>query len=296
VPAVWQSHDAGVRLESRQNLGVAWVDAITFADPRSGWIAGPLTVSATMQTGEPALLHTTDGGASWNIVQLPAFAPGRLSSLNVIASGNRVLVTGLYQPPDRRIPGGVVLRSEDGGQTWSEALRLPPSEDRDSAFTQIQISGSTVMVAGFQAGAAVLEVSRDGGRSFAALNAPARSIAISMVDSMHVYLVAAEYLGPASLYATEDGGGSWNKVAEADRGFASLQFVSAMRGYALFAAGQAGTTLRVTADAGRSWHDVTTIPEGLIAGESGGVVLGLTIAADGTGYIVCSDALYRGRL
>lgn len=63
-----------------------------------------------------------------------------------------------------------------------------------------------------------------------------------------------------------------------------------------WASAHTGTTLRVTADGGRSWHDVTTISEGLIAGEYGGVVLGLTIAADGTGYIVCSDALYRGRV
>jgi hypothetical protein len=52
----------------------------------------------------------------------------------------------------------------------------------------------------------------------------------------------------------------------------------------------------VTPDGGRSWHDVTSVPEGLIAGEFGGVVMGVTIAPDGMAYIVCSDALYRGRL
>src|SRR5437867_907279 len=181
-PAIWQSHSAGVGLRSRRNLGVDWVDSIGFADAHNGWIAGPLSASAAIQAGEPGLLHTTDTGANWNVVHLPRSAAGRLSELSVVPAENLVLVKALYNPPGARFPGGVLLASDDVGQTWREALRLPPSADRDSAITQVEVSGSTIMVSGFQAGSWVVEASPDRGRSFVRLPVPAEASAINLVD------------------------------------------------------------------------------------------------------------------
>ena len=121
-PAIWQSHSAGTDLRSRRNLGVDWVESIAFADAHNGWIAGTLSTSGTIQTGEPGLLHTTDAGASWGVVHLPKSAAGPLSELSVVASTKIVLVRALYNPPGARLPGGVLLASDDEGQTWREAL------------------------------------------------------------------------------------------------------------------------------------------------------------------------------
>jgi photosystem II stability/assembly factor-like uncharacterized protein len=296
TPAVWRSNDAGVHLETLANLPVAWVDSIAFSSTRDGWIAGPASISTDGQAGEETLVHTSDGGVTWTIVALTTPAAARLSSLNLVSSPDRVLIGALYQPADSPFPGGIILESEDSGKTWREAARLDPIEQRDSGFTQIQLRGATAVVEGFQAGKPMLEISHDGGRSFAPLQAPSNSYEVSLVDAQHMYVVSGQYVGPHILFRSDDAGRSWTRVATSDRGFGSLHFVSVSRGYSLFDAGQVGTALRVTADGGRSWHDVTIVPEGMIAGEVGGVVMGLTIAPDGTAYVVCSDALYRGRL
>src|SRR5919204_1055858 len=224
TPAVWRSNDAGVHLENLANLPVAWVESIAFSSARDGWIAGPASISADGRAGEETLFRTTDGGMTWTGVPLSTPAAGRLSSFDLVASADRVLINALYQPEGSPLPGGIILESEDSGKTWHEAARLVPIEQRDSGFTLLQLRGATAVVEGFQAGKGMLEISHDGGRSFAPLTAPSNSYEVSLVDAQHMYVVSGQYVGPHILFRSDDAGRRWTRVTTSDRGFGSLNF------------------------------------------------------------------------
>jgi photosystem II stability/assembly factor-like uncharacterized protein len=202
-----------------------------------------------------------------------------------------------YTPREAQLPGGILLESEDSGRTWKELLRVAPLGDSAAGIVQVAVFKNTVMVATAQSGKSVLEVSRDGGRSFDQTQIESPLVGVTLGDEEHAYLVAGETMASSTLLSSGDAGRTWNAVTRADRAFWYLQFVNSSRGYAFFDAGQgAPTALRVTADGGHSWHDVKTVPEGMVAGKFGAVVTGLAIAPDGTAYVLCSDGLYIGRV
>jgi photosystem II stability/assembly factor-like uncharacterized protein len=105
--------------------------SVYFKDAREGWAVGLWSL----------MLHTTDGGATWSRVQLPP-PPGQkkadrnLYAIFADAKGN--LFVACEQ--------GRILRSSDGGQTWSYV----ETGYAGSFWTGVALTDGTLLVAGLR--------------------------------------------------------------------------------------------------------------------------------------------------
>ena len=108
---------------TRQYAGPADLDQVDFIDGEHGWAAGGDT-----------LLRTTDGGASWTALAEPC--QGELSSVHFVSPALGYAVaspTAAGQPPggqsiggqDTTALGGSLLRTTNGGSTWSPVTSAP---------------------------------------------------------------------------------------------------------------------------------------------------------------------------
>jgi photosystem II stability/assembly factor-like uncharacterized protein len=107
---------------TRQYAGPADLDQVDFIDGQHGWAAG----------GD-SLLRTTDGGASWTALAEPC--QGDLDSVHFIsptlgyavaaAAGNKGGGQSIAGGPYTTAIGGSLLRTTDGGATWSPAPNTP---------------------------------------------------------------------------------------------------------------------------------------------------------------------------
>jgi photosystem II stability/assembly factor-like uncharacterized protein len=107
---------------TRQYAGPADLDQVDFIDGEHGWAAGG-----------GSLLRTTDGGASWTTLAEPC--QGELSSVHFVspAVGYAVAAKGSAQTAGQPSPGGQdttalggsLLRTSNGGATWSPVTSAP---------------------------------------------------------------------------------------------------------------------------------------------------------------------------
>ena len=107
---------------TRQYAGTADLDQVDFIDGQHGWAAGG-----------GSLLRTTDGGASWTA--LPEPCQGELTSVHFVspALGYAVAAKGSAATAGQPSPGGQyttalggsLLRTTDGGLTWSPVTSAP---------------------------------------------------------------------------------------------------------------------------------------------------------------------------
>jgi photosystem II stability/assembly factor-like uncharacterized protein len=107
---------------TRQYAGQADLDQVDFIDAQHGWAAG----------GD-SLLRTTDGGASWTALAEPC--QGELSSLHFVSptlgyavAAKTTAAAGGEQSPggqDTTALGGSLLRTTNGGSTWSPVTGAP---------------------------------------------------------------------------------------------------------------------------------------------------------------------------
>lgn len=111
---IYQTEDGGTTWTERfRNAdGDAFYDALTFADPRHG-----AAVSDAVG-GRFVVRLTSDGGRTWTLVPADRLPPAREGEGAFAASGSNVAMAGA----DRLWIGttkGRVLRSTDGGRSWS---------------------------------------------------------------------------------------------------------------------------------------------------------------------------------
>jgi hypothetical protein len=102
IGSAWPRVLRGIALIGVSLVAVVGVN-IDFADPSTGWIV------ADYDSGEYAILHTDDGGATWTR-QLTAIDVGRGHYLKFFDTA--VGVAGLIGTSAR------LYRTIDGGQTW----------------------------------------------------------------------------------------------------------------------------------------------------------------------------------
>ena len=111
---------------TRQYAGTADLDQVDFIDGEHGWAAGG-----------GSLLRTTDGGASWTALAEPC--QGGLSSVHFVSSTLGYAVAAkaaAEQPPggqDTTALGGSLLRTTNGGSTWS-AVTSAPANPQSACF------------------------------------------------------------------------------------------------------------------------------------------------------------------
>jgi len=109
---------------------IAQFRAIQRLDARVGWVSGNSGLT-------PALLRTTDGGATW--ASLPTLGAWFTKLVFVDARAGWAIAT---TPPSCRAPGAspctsAIFVTTDGGDHWIEVLRAPDDPDRGPAFVDL---------------------------------------------------------------------------------------------------------------------------------------------------------------
>ncbi len=207
---------ASAAREASPSAGGLAVSAIQRLDSERGYVAA--------WTGSGVgLASTTDGGQTWTRIAVPA---AHLSSLRFIDSvtgwvGGFALPdtpqTGCNGTPPNGDRGcrGVVLRTEDGGQSWQDVLDTPSAP------------GGAEPVIGLQA--------VDGLRAWVLVGDP-----------------TCLPRCPTDVRRTDDGGHSWVTVLHDN--VAAIRFASASRGWAATSDLDGHSRVLYTTDGGTTWR------------------------------------------
>ena len=258
---------------------------------------GGVAASSSPWWGSPSaeVLTTVDGGRTWSSEALPRLGDSMQMGPTVANSRTGESTRGVplpeaspiaLPPPAPEIPAdapgpilwaagdsvaygpailGLLLRSDDGGQTWIEALGRPGGSFRDVDF----VDRRTGWVVG---GGRILRTD-DGGASFVdqtanvELDGPlSEARVVSAADASHAIVVGngrpagADYTRDIVLF-TSDGGASW-RVADVP----ATEFPPVL-GKACLTTGGSGMLIvdslgATTADAGATWTFGADFPNG----------------------------------
>ncbi len=213
----------------------AFYDAMAFWDARRG-----IAVSDSVD-GQFVILKTEDGGATWNRLPASAFPPALDNEGFFAASGTNVAVL----PPNHVWIGtgaaaeSRVLRSSDGGKTWSLA-KTPLASGPSSGIFSISFADARngLVVGGdykVEAGA-VSNAARttDGGATWTPVTGLSGFRSAVGYLSRDGRLVVA--VGPSGSDVSQDGGATWTRAE--GPGFHTLAV--APRSMIAFAAGEKG--------------------------------------------------------
>jgi photosystem II stability/assembly factor-like uncharacterized protein len=178
---------------SRQYAGSADLDQVDFIDSQHGWAAGG-----------GALLRTTNGGASWAALAEPC--QGDLTSVHFVspAVGYAVAAkttgdSAAAQPSggqDTTALGGSLVRTTDGGSTWSPVAGAP-ANPQSACFANADD--------GYLGTPARIWRTTDGGSTWSPVaGAPANPQSACFASADDGYLGT-----PARIWRTTDGGQHW---------------------------------------------------------------------------------------
>jgi photosystem II stability/assembly factor-like uncharacterized protein len=243
---------SGGNLNSDED-GIEWrnqtqVRSADFSGVNTAWLV-------TGKDGE--LLHTTDGGATWD--RVPAPRVGGFEAIAFIDEQRGWAVS-------RR---GQVYRTSDGGSTWTEASTLNyPGETGNfmSAYNMVFADEQR----GWIAETFSMWHTEDGGKSWS------RGLSGSLPAEAGKGLIDIFFLTPqmgwacgteGRLYQTSDGGSTWHSqvVAKGVDYFYQVLFLDSRTGWL-----KSDNTVYRTVDGGETWRPRP------IAGKDGDIVTGLT--------------------
>ncbi len=191
-----------------------------FASAQEGWAVG----------GSGFVLHTTDGGEHWTLVQGPLAISPDLYDVVLTPAGTLVACGG----------GAGLYRSDDGGVTWSAPAHPPADDLRDLCL----VPGGGISAAG--AGGVVL-LSADDGLTWDAAGPNVGTI------RHHVWRTALEgyAVGADVQHRTTNGGATWAPFLPAQSfGFNEVFFTDALHGYV-----QEDFDVWVTVNGGATWTE-----------------------------------------
>jgi photosystem II stability/assembly factor-like uncharacterized protein len=177
------------------------ISAIDFVDPSTGWIV------ADYESGEYAIFHTEDGGATWTR-QLTGLDAGRAHYLKFFDPA--VGVSGLIGTTAR------LDRTIDGGRTWM-SVAVPDAKGSVLSWSFVDPYYGWVLISGASAVfplPAYLYRTVDGGRTWQDLGVPAPS-PDQVFEASFTYFTTG-WLSSANdgpyAYRTGDFGETWSRV------------------------------------------------------------------------------------
>lgn len=228
--------------------------SVSFVDARLGWAAG--------HAG--AILHTTDGGATWTL-QADGRAVARLVQATVTGAGPDGAATGMARVaaqlvadgPDKPFLDiqfsdarrgiavgayGLALQTSDGGRSWNSFMHRVPNPKGLHLYA-VRVVGNTVWLAGEQG---YFAQSVNAGDDFVQLETPYRGSYFALTASADGAVVAG--LKGNAFHVSPDGA-AFTRIAGAPP--VSFSAVAALRDGRLVFTNQAGQVLLSSADRSR---------------------------------------------
>lgn len=204
---------------------------VSMISPNEFWILGE----------QGKILHTTDGGISWQIQQAPTFYP---ISIKMFNANDGWLISG----------GDTIYKTNDGGLNWLPVF--------------IQYGGYTggffrnINEGWVFGNADTLLHTTNGGASWSVDTLMGlASPRITFSDTIHGWVVSAD----GSVWKTIDGGMNWNKITNAppgaDLNVHSAFFTDSLTGYfSGFSYTTNASSLYKTSDGGFTWTKMVNYP------------------------------------
>ncbi len=204
------------------------VRSIAFADANNG-VAVNAYGNYLHQT---TIYRTGDGGLTWTPAQVPYVG---LNKVVAIAPGTYLMIGG----------NGLILRSADGGQSWTVTYNSGNTAD---SLTDVAFANASLGLVVIDGGNTLLRTT-DGGNNWSTVAAPAYAYRVAFADASHAVIVS----GMGHTYYSTDGGQTW--VAGDHLAYSGAEalnwvtFADANTGYVVGSRGQVFRTM----DAGLSW-------------------------------------------
>jgi photosystem II stability/assembly factor-like uncharacterized protein len=252
-------------------------EGMQFVDPKSGWLFFGLEGAAD-STGVD-LYRTRDGGITWEEVSVTLPSPGTSSRSSLPVGCGKTGISFLDKSTGwatAHCPGGspFLYVTRDAGRSWREQT-LPPPADDPSLFSHCDCGTFPPKFASAKDGALmvrspdVLYLTHDGGASWNSTKLPSRLIRdmpefISPSQGWLLGLAAdpvTRILRPDKLYATSDGGQTWEAITPSRELFGPLNFVSDRVGFSVYTKSRDRSLLK-TIDGGHTWTVLQPVAEG----------------------------------
>ena len=268
---VWRTHDGGQSWQASAPLDLSSASFygpsdIFFLDAQTGWML--VHVDAGMMHDYIMIFQTSDGGQTWAKVLDPMEGGPQSCSKTAIGffDAQHGWMTGDCMGV---VPGVFLVRTEDGGRTWTD-IALPAPADAPDIITRSDawcgtyalslfppqqialamsctISGDTLLVQNY------LYTSADGGQSWQAASAPSSTIV--WLDSAAGFALQKydpnNPTAPLWLSQTADGGQTWAQVKQVNW-YGALDFITAQQGWAV-ARSEDKIALVATTSGGAKW-------------------------------------------
>ncbi|HZG51232.1 MAG TPA: YCF48-related protein [Pyrinomonadaceae bacterium] len=221
--------------EAQKSGTLAWLRAVYFVDDSRGWAVG----------SKGALLATTDGGRSWAMRRAPTEDTLRDVYFVSEQTGWLVCDRSIYLLRTRQEPRSYLLRTTDGGASWSRVEVT--GADVDVLLTRVAFVDDSRGWAFGEMGA--LYATTDGGANWERQSVPTKHLLLggAFLAAGQAWLVGA---GNTILYNPD--GTEWRvgaSPAVTPTRFNAVSFVEARRGWAV---GERGLVL-ASPNGGRSW-------------------------------------------
>lgn len=282
--AVQLSTDGGVTWVGR---GSAPIDPVSGDSYRLHAVrfVSPIVAIAVGSGG--SIIRSTDAGLNWSTVNTAA-PDVWLTGLSFVSSAEGYAAGYVLDPNSNFALAGVLLRTTNGGATWTAVLGVPLDRIEGVAFTSAQdgtlvgtlgriyrttdggatwtdvsvgtreslsavaLASPTTAVASVAAAGQMLR-SSDGGVSWTQVATPAtqpqRGVAFADAN------VGVSVGGAGSMLRTTNGGAGWSVLASGTTvGLRAVRFANATTGLAV---GEGGTILRTT-NVGTTWQPVAS--------------------------------------
>jgi photosystem II stability/assembly factor-like uncharacterized protein len=257
TPGAWQRQRAP---------SLAWLHAVFFLDQNRGWAVG----------SRGTLLSTSSGGRSWQTESHPTEDAIRDIYFADEQNGWLVCERNIYDLRSNDEPRAYLLKTGDGGQTWSRVNMRGANVDA-RLMRAIFTRGGRGWI--FGEGGAIY-TTQDSGANWTKLQAPTRYLLLggAFIDENSGWLVGAG----STILQTSDGGETWHhsRLPNAiNVRISSTSFVDARLGWAV---GSGGMIYR-TVNGGRSWQpQVSGVSADLLDVKFLDAVEGWAVGAEGT--------------
>jgi photosystem II stability/assembly factor-like uncharacterized protein len=257
--------DFGTVLVS-EDSGATWAGAATGITETLNRIS-IVDEDSVVVSGGCVVRRSDDGGETFE--RLPWTASDERCAASVVTPEFAADGSGYLLLDD-----GSVLRTADGGRTWSRRTAVPGTRAAGETFapTDVAFTSQTDGVAATTQGR--LYRTTDGGMSWTLV----REFVASVKD---VYFVSSTvgFAAGASLHRTDDGGATWESAAT---GAFFLSGVRCADAFTCVLTTQAGTSLMRTTNGGATLTAVTPSSKKLLAAAFAGGLVAVAAGEDGT--------------